>query len=115
MSKMPPVQFFWEIKPQVYAPYHVRLTRDDGRERREVSGLGSRGLMAKNKRTKNSNNISNITKGKIAQSISNSTPPATTKYTQGLSTATRNNTNWFRKVKPKIPKCSLRIYWREEE
>ena len=115
MRKMPPVQFFWEIPPQVYAPYHVRLTRDDGRKRSVVSGLGSRGLMANNKRTEDSINIGNITKGKLVQSTANSTPPASTRYTQGLSDATRNNTDWFRTAKPRRVRCSLRIYWREEE
>lgn len=108
-----PVQFPWEIKPQVYGPFHVLLTYgNDERKRTQVSGLGSRGLLADNKITESSNDIANITKGKIAQSIANSTPPATTKYTQGLSDATRNGTDWFRKAPPKLIRCSLRIYWK---
>ena len=107
MRKMP-VQFFWEIPPQIYAPYHVRLTRDNGRKRSDVSGLGDAGG-----RADKFIDAPSIKQGRLVVHLSNSYPPPNTRYSQGLSNATRRNTDWFRQVKPKSVKCSLRIYWRE--
>lgn len=106
----PPVQFPWEIPPQVYGPFHVRLTREDGRERSNVSGLGER-----HGRADNFIDAPNVMQGRLIVHLSNSCPPTTTKYTQGLSNAMRRNTNWFRKVPPRRVMCSLRIYWRVDE
>ena len=106
----PPVQFPWEIPPQVYGPFHVRLTREDGRERSNISGLGER-----HGRADKFIDAPSIKQGKIVISIANSLPPTGTRYTQGLSDAVKRNTDWFRKVPPRRVRCSLRIYWRENE
>ena len=107
-----PKQFFWEIPPQIYAPYHVLLTRDDGRKRSNVSGLGER-----HGRADNFVEAPSIKQVKFLHysNITGSVLSADTRYRQGLSNAVKNNTNWFRDATPKRVKCSLRIYWREEE
>lgn len=76
-----PVQFPWETKPQTYGPYQKLVN-------------------VANNTYKNTPNNSYIKKGTTPSRMSSSTTTAAMRYKQGLSDATRNSTNWFRKVAP---------------
>ena len=106
----PPVQFPWEIPPQIYGQLKVKPVRKDGKERNEVSGLEN----GTGYTLKDIVDVPSIPRGKIIINISTSIMQASTKFHQGLSSAVRyhNNDEWFRVVPPRPMRCSLRIYWR---
>jgi hypothetical protein len=106
----PPVQFPWEIPPQIYGPFQVKPVRKDGKERNEISGLEN----GTGYTLKDIVDVPSIPRGKIIINISTSIMQASTKFHQGLSSAVRyhNNDEWFRVVPPRPMRCSLRIYWR---
>ena len=78
-----PVQFPWETKPQKYGPYQKRIN-----------------VGQKPGAPYQTPNNSYIKRGHTTKRMSSSTTTAAMRYSQGLSNATRNSTNWFRKVGP---------------
>lgn len=83
--EQPPVQYPWEIKPQTYGPY----------QQRKINARSSVPEGSANQPAKPYYN-----RGKTSQRMTISQTSAAMRYKQGLSSAVKNNTNWFRKVKP---------------
>ena len=96
MAEWPPVQYPWETPPQVYGPYQQKKinARSSGAT---VSGLGQKQPASKKL---------GLTKqpfynaGSVSKRMSGSNTTAAMRYSQGLSNATKSNTNWFRKSGP---------------
>ena len=109
MAEWPPIQYPWEIKPQVYGPYQTRLKGSKSKGT-NVTGLGAK-AGKQVKQTSVEKGLSGVRKGTIPRVLNTSAPGISLKYSQGLSSATRQPryNDWFRKVKPK-PVTNV-IYW----
>ena len=95
MAEWPPVQYPWETPPQVYGPYQQKKInkRSSGAT---VSGLGKRPASKKLGLTKQPF----YNTGSVSKRMTHSVTSAAMRYSQGLSNATKSNTNWFRKSGP---------------
>jgi len=83
-----PIQFPWETPPVQGPPSPSQALL------KRISGLGKLGVEP----SKTTGTYYN--KGTTPPRMASSNTTAAMRYKQGLSDATRNNTNWFRKVEP---------------
>ncbi len=97
MAEWPPVQYPWEIKPQVYGPYQQKKInkRSSGAT---VSGLGKRPAVSKESKLVTKQPFYN--KGTTAKRMTSSTTSAAMRYSRGLSNVSTGSTGWFRKSGP---------------